>query len=140
MSSVWLGYNLIVHYNQAIFFIDRRGHYDSYLSLGSRKSCNEICIDFGRSKNDGIGVNQSRTIRSISPYITSTRQGRFDIFDSIRGRLHITNRRTEGYFAAKSENENLGGNNIFENSKPENNFEVGKVGRGNSVIWNHKYS
>ena len=40
----------------------------------------------------------------------------------------------------KSESENLGGNNIFENAERKNNFEVEKVGRKNSVIWNHNYS
>ena len=42
--------------------------------------------------------------------------------------------------ASKSESENLGGNNIFENSEWENNFEVEKIVRKNSVILNHKYS
>ena len=36
--------------------------------------------------------------------------------------------------------ENLRENNIFENDEHENNFEVEKVGRKNSVIWNHKHS
>ena len=41
---------------------------------------------------------------------------------------------------AKSEIENLGGNNIFEKSERKNNFEVDKVVSKNSVIYNHKDS
>ena len=42
--------------------------------------------------------------------------------------------------AEKSESENLGGNHIFENAERKNIFEVEKVGRKNSVIFNHKDS
>ena len=35
---------------------------------------------------------------------------------------------------------NLGGNNIFENTDLENNFEDEKVGPENSIIWYYKYS
>ena len=38
---------------------------------------------------------------------------------------------------AKKDIENPGGNSIFENSERENNVEVEKVGRENSVILNH---
>ena len=41
---------------------------------------------------------------------------------------------------ATVESENLGGNKLFENVECKNNFEIGNVGRKNSVIWNHKES
>ena len=40
----------------------------------------------------------------------------------------------------KIESGNLRSNNIFESADRENNFEVEKVGRENSVTWNHKDS
>ena len=39
----------------------------------------------------------------------------------------------------RSESGNLGANKIFENAERKNNFEVEKVERKNSVIWNKKY-
>ena len=36
--------------------------------------------------------------------------------------------------------DNLGGEKSFENADLESKLEVEKVGRKNSVIWNHKYS
>ena len=40
----------------------------------------------------------------------------------------------------KSESENLRGNKKIKNSDRGNNFEVEKVGRKNSIIWNLKRS
>ena len=42
--------------------------------------------------------------------------------------------------AAKIESENLGGNNIFENSDRENNVEVEESGNKHSGIYNHRIS
>ena len=44
------------------------------------------------------------------------------------------------YDAAKIEGKNLGGNKKIENAEHKNNFEVEKVGRKSSEIWNYKYS
>ena len=49
----------------------------------------------------------------------------------------ISDRNAPWHGASKSESENLGGNNGFENAERKNNFEVEKVGRKNSVILNH---
>ena len=54
--------------------------------------------------------------------------------------LYLACRVSPCHSAAKSESENLGGNRIFENAEHKNNFEVEKVGRKNSAIWNHKDS
>ena len=77
--------------NQASASIDIRGHSEREISFGIRKSCEKISIDFGRNNNDGIGVNPSRTIGSISPQITSMKSGtergrigfRWNIYDGI---------------------------------------------------------
>ena len=63
-----------------------------------------------------------------------------NIFNSVRRTFYLDYRGLTWYGAAKIEIENLVGNNIFENAEHKNNFEVEKVGRKNSVIWNHKYS
>ena len=45
-----------------------------------------------------------------------------------------------GHGEAKSGNEKLLGNTIFEHAERKNSFEVERVGRKNYVIWNYKYS
>ena len=64
-------------------------------------------IDFGQKMNDGISVNSPRTIRSISPQITITRQGRLNVFNSIRGMSDLDKRRAAWYGVVKSESETL---------------------------------
>ena len=64
----------------------------------------------------------------------------FKIFNSVIRMLDISYRSFSWNGAAKRKSENLGGNNIFENAERENNFEVEKVRRKNSIIPNHKYS
>ena len=63
-----------------------------------------------------------------------------NIFNSVRRTFYLDYRVLTWYGAAKIEIENLVGNNIFENAEHKNNFEVEKVGRKNSVIWNYKSS
>ena len=63
-----------------------------------------------------------------------------NIFESIRGMSIISSRGSTWHGVAKTEIENLGGNKIFESAQRGNNFEVEKVGRENSVIWNKKDS
>ena len=82
----------LIHTNQSISYIDIHGNGDWDLSLGSQNSCNKTSIDFGRNMNDGISVNPSITIGSIIPQVTRTKQGRFNIFDSFRETLDISDR------------------------------------------------
>ena len=70
LHRVRLGKN-IIHTNQSCTSIDRQGHNDWYISFESRNSCNKITINFKWNKNDGIGVNPSKTIGSIIPKITN---------------------------------------------------------------------
>ena len=76
----------LIHSNPMGASINRQGNGDREISLGSLNSGTEIQrIGFGRNKNGGIGVNSPITTGSISPQITRTKQGSFDIFDYIKG-------------------------------------------------------
>ena len=86
----------------------------------------------GRSIDNHTGMNPQRPIVTMVPESNSARN--FYIFNSIKGALDISFRGLPWHIAAKSESENIGGNNIFENAERENNFEVEKVGHKNSVI------
>ena len=66
---------IIIHTNQASASIDIRVHSNWDISFGSQKSCNKMSIYFEQKMNGGIRVNPSRTIGSISPYITSMNRG-----------------------------------------------------------------
>ena len=99
-----------------------------------------MSVDFRRNVDDKIGMNPSRTIGSPHPQIKYTRQGDFDIFDSIKGMLDLNYVGFPWHGAVKSGVENLGGNKSFKNSEQENNFEVEKVGCKNSEIFNQKDS
>ena len=107
--------------------------------------------------NDGIHVNTLRTIRSISPHITSLKSGTGIGFcrnsgDGIpprnigssgffnRGTSYFSNRRTLWHGAEKIVSENSGGNIIFKNDRRENSFEVEKIGHRKSVILNYTNS
>ena len=109
---------------------------------------------------NGIPMNPPRTIRRITPQITSLESGTgigqnsnvgwnrsdrilprnigifgvFGFFD--RGESDLFNRSASWHCASKIESESLGGNRIFENSERDNNFEVEKVRHKNSVILN----
>ena len=91
-----------------------------------------MSIDFGWNKNDDIYVNPLRSIRSISPHITSMKSGAemwrigfrqnssdrippinigsFDLFN--RGMSDFSNKRASLHVAAKSESENPEGDSI----------------------------
>ena len=113
-----------------------------------------MSIDFWHSTNDNICVNPTKTIRRISPQITSMKSGTEIGFghnssDGIpprnirilglldRNIPDFTSTSTIWHGSEKSQNENLGNNRILKNSEGENNFEVEKVGRKHSVILNH---
>ena len=77
LSDITIGYkelaisracldNTLMHTNQASVSIDIWRHGDRGIFFGSQKSCNKIIIDLGPNTNDGIRVNPSRTIGSIS--------------------------------------------------------------------------
>ena len=110
-------------------------------------------IHFVRNMNDGIGVNPSRTIRSISSYITIMKSVDgigfgcnsgdgiptrniviFGLFNRVM--LNFFNRSMLWHGSSKTESENPGENSIFKNAERENNFEVEKLGE-TSVLFNH---
>ena len=72
-SSARLGDKLIVESNQVSAYIERRGHGDRKFPSGSRKSGNEMTVEFGRNADDKTGMNPLRTIGSTRPNITRTR-------------------------------------------------------------------
>ena len=98
--SMRLGKNLIAEANKSISSIDIWDHSDQEFPSGSRKSGNEMSVDFGRNMDDKIGMNPLRTIGIPRPHITSTRLRNCNIFDLVvRGLVcHGT---------AKSKSENL---------------------------------
>ena len=73
--SAQLDNKLIVHAKQVSTSIDIRGHGDREFPFGSRKSCDEMSIDFRQNTNNGLPMNILRAIRSITPQITSTEIG-----------------------------------------------------------------
>ena len=125
-----------VESNQA----NRRWHSDWYYShIGSLDSCTD---DQSRGSRRNIynrtGVNPQGSIGTIIPDTNSG--SNWKIFDAVIRTSDLSYRNLSWHGAAKSESVNLGGNNILENSERKNNFEVEKVGRKNSVIYNHKDS
>ena len=80
-------------------------------------------------------MNPQGPIRTIIPLTKSSNN--CNIFNSVSRTFNIAYRILSWHGAERSENENLGGNNIFENAERKSNFEVGKVGRKNSVTFNH---
>ena len=140
ISSAQLGDKLIVNADQAIAPIDRQRHGNQEFPFQSQKSGNKMNVDFGRKADEKIGMIPPRTIGSPLPTITRTRQGSFKIFYYIIGKSDIAFRGLPWNVAEKSEIENLGGTNIFENAERENSSEVEKAGRKNSVNWDNTYS
>ena len=55
--------------------VDIWGQGDQELFLGSWKSCDEMSIDFGRNRNNGIPMKPSTTIRTITSHFTSMENG-----------------------------------------------------------------
>ena len=81
----------LIHSDQTSATIYRRGHVNKKISLGSLKTCTEIRrVRFGRNINYGNGVDPPRTIGIIIPQVT--RQGIFNVFDSIRGTSYLSER------------------------------------------------
>ena len=161
ISSAWLVKNIIVNYNQAIASIARRVQYDRNFFFGIRKICDEMIIDFRQKTNNGVPMNPSRTIRSITPHITILESGTgirlnsnvrqnsgdgilprnirsFGLFD--RGTSDFSNKSASWHGAEKNESENFGGNNIFENDERKDDFKVERAGCRNSVICYYKDS
>ena len=93
-----------------------------------------MSADFDRNADEKIGMKTLRTIKSPCPQINWTRLRNCIIFDLVRRGLQY-------HFKIKIEGENLvenlRDNNIFKNNDRENNYETEKVGRKNSVRWNH---
>ena len=137
-----------VHTNQVSTSIDIRGNGDWYISFGSQNNFNEMSIYFRWNMNDGIYVNQSRSIRSISLRINSLKSGTemrkigfgmnsgdgtpprniksFELFD--RGTFDFFNSRASWNGTDKIEIKNPEGNSIFKISGRKNNYKVEKLG------------
>ena len=98
--SAQLGDKIIVEANQASTSIDRRRNGDWDFLFGSRKSGNEMSVDFGRNVDEKITMNPSKTIRSTRPQVTRTILINCNIFDSVIRVL-------PWYGTMKSESENL---------------------------------
>ena len=82
--------------------------------------------------NSGTGIGFGHNIVDIIPPINIVI---FVLFN--RGALCFSNKRKLWHCTEKSESKHPGYNIIFENAERENNFEVEKVGRKRSVIFNH---
>ena len=52
ISSAHMGKNIIVHANEAITSIDRRGHGDWEFPFRSQKIGNKMRVEFGRNADD----------------------------------------------------------------------------------------
>ena len=80
----------------------------------------------------------------MSKILESNRAKNCGIFDLIRNTSDLAYRVSSWHDTMKIESENLvenlRDNKIFNNDKFENNSEVEKVGRKNSVNWNHTKS
>ena len=81
------------------------------------------------------GMNPQGPIVTTIP--VSNRSNNCDILYSVRNMEYISYRGSPWHGAAKIEGENLGGKNNSQNAEHENMFEVDRVGRKKSVIWNH---
>ena len=96
-----------------------------------------MSVNSGWNVDEKIGMNPSRTIVIPLPHITRISMSNCDIFD-----LFIRGLPYHGTIKSESEIlvENIRDNKIFKNAERENNFEIEKVGRKNSVNWNHTNS
>ena len=147
MISRACSYDTLIHTNKLNASIDVQVNCDQVISFGSRKSCNEIIIDFGWNANYGIRVNPSRTIGSIGPHITSLNSGTelrmigfgrnsndgipsinigiFYLFNG--GKSDLSDRSASWLGEAKSESENPGGEIIFKNAGRDNSLKLKKL-------------
>ena len=78
-------------------------------------------------------MNPDGSIGTIIPYPNSVVN--CVIFNTVSTNLDIFYKGLLWHSAAKSESENLGGNNTFENAERKNNFVFETFGRKKSVIW-----
>ena len=104
--------NLIIYANQAIASIDRLGHGDQELTLGSSNIGNKMSVDFGRNADDKIRVNPSRTIGIPRPQIIRTRIINCNIFESVIRMFYLSYGVLPWLGTTKSESENLRGKKI----------------------------
>ena len=126
----------IVHYNQATV----TGHSDwEYLPLRILDSGTDV-----RSRGSGKNIDNHAGVNPQGPIVARIPEtniaSNYNIFDSIIRSSNLTYRGLSWNGSEKRESENLGGKKIFQNAESKNNFEVEKVERKSSVIWNHKYS
>ena len=95
-----------------------------------------------RNIDNYTGMKTQGPIMSI--ILEYNKEKNCDVFDLVRNTSDISYRvlTWHGTMKIKSENtvKKLRDNNIFKNDERKNIFEVEKVGRKNSVIWDHKDS
>ena len=125
---------IIVHSNQST----RPVHSDwYYLPLRSLDSGTDV----PRSRRNIDNLTGMKTQGHIGNMIPeSNSASKCEIFKSTRRTYDISYRVFPYHGPEKSEIKILGGNKTFKNADHENNFEVEKVDRKNSIILNHKYS
>ena len=75
---------------------------------------------YGRNIDNSTGGNPHGPIGTITPETNSS--SNCNTFDYIISNLYLTYRGFSWDGAVKSERENLGGNNMFENAEHENYF------------------
>ena len=124
----------IIHSNQSTI----PGHSDRYYSPLGILDIGTGVPRSGRNIDNRTGVNPQGHIGTTISEFNST--SNWKKFDSVSMISDIAYRSLSWNGAEKSEIENLGGNHIFENAERKNIFEVEKVGRKNSFIFNHKDS
>ena len=84
--------------------------------------------EIGRQNiNNHTGMNTQGPIMTTIP--ESSISNNFGIFDLVKRTPDIAYRGLPWYGTKKSENENLRGNKIFENTERRNNSKVEKIGR-----------
>ena len=80
----------------------------------------------GRNIDNRTGMNPQVPI--VTTISESNSVSNWNIFNFIRGKSDISYRFSLWHGAATSENESLGGKNIFEDAEHKNNIEVGNLG------------
>ena len=125
-----------VHSNQVTGLVYS---YRDHLPLSSLKSGTDVWIGVsGKNIYNRTGLNPKGPIGTIIPDTNIV--SNYDIFNSIIRVLDISYRISLWHGTEKNYSETLEAETFFENTERKNNFQVEKVGRKNSVIWNHKDS
>ena len=117
--------NILVHSDQ------------NHFPIGSLDSGTDVPIS-RRNIDNLTGMKPQGHIGNMIPESNSA--SKCEIFKSTRRTSDISYRVFPYHGPEKSEIKILGGNKTFKNADHENNFEVEKVDRKNSIILNHKYS